>query len=273
MRKVLILGLFLLLAVSLAPAGSLYDQAVATRLERNFPQRELSYLLVDARTGRVVAERWAGPRSLPVGSLVKPFTAVAYGQLHGFHYPEHTCRGEVDGCWYAPGHGRIGLRRAVAHSCNLYFQRLAAKVTPETMQLAAHPFGLTALPAETQPATWAGLGEDWKQQPLALLRAYIELAERRTEPGVREVLHGLALSAREGTAQGVGRALPGATVLAKTGTAACAHGVEWSGDGYALALYPATAPRWALLVQVHGSPGASAAVAGGRLLRAVVEGK
>lgn len=273
MKRTLLLVFLAFLAVPTTPAESLYDQTVVALLESHFPQPELSYLLVDAQTGQVVAERWTGSRLLPVGSLVKPFTAVAYGRSHGFQYPYYTCRGKADGCWLKGGHGRIGLRRAVAGSCNVYFKRMAAEVTPESMRLVATPFGLSDLPADAKASAWAGLGTDWKQEPLALVRAYIELAERDGEPGVHEVLRGLALGARDGTGQGIGQALPGKTALAKTGTAACAHGVEWSGDGYALALFPATAPRWALLVQLHGSPGADAAEVGGQLLRMVVEGR
>lgn len=273
MKKAFIVILHLLLVQPLAPAGSLYDRTVTALVEREFPQPELSYLLVDARTGEVVAERWSGPRRLPVGSLVKPFTALAYGQSHGFRYPQHTCRGEGDGCWFVTGHGRLGLRRALADSCNVYFRRLAEGITPETMRLVAHNFSLTGPSPETESVTWAGLGTDWKQHSLVLLHAYIELAERGAEPGAREILQGLAMSARDGTGRGIGHAFPGIPVLAKTGTAACSHGVEWSGDGYAVALYPATTPRWGLLVQLHGSPGADAAVVAGRLLHVVVEGK
>ncbi|MGH8629855.1 MAG: hypothetical protein ACREU7_03690, partial [Burkholderiales bacterium] len=57
--------------------------------------------------------------------------------------------------------------------------------------------------------------------------------------------------------------------LVKTGTASCSHLGRAPGDGYAVAIYPAQAPRFALLVSVHGAPGSHAAAVAGRMLRAL----
>jgi hypothetical protein len=274
MRKYFIALLALLAAALVSAAGSLYDQSMARLLEQRFADPEISYQLLDARTGRVVASRWEDPhRPRPLGSLVKPFTALAYGQAHRFHYPEYVCRGKANGCWYRRGHGRISMTRAVADSCNAYFRLLAAHVPAVDMQSVLRRFGLEGLPADAPAPALLGLGEDLKLDPLTLVHAYLELTSRRAEPGVPELVQGMALSAQNGTGRGVGRALSGAPVLVKTGTAPCVHEVEWSGDGYVLALYPPQSPRWALLVQVHGVPGAEAAVVGGRMLRTVLDGK
>ena len=94
--------------------------------------------------------------------------------------------------------------------------------------------------------------------PEALLRAYRLLL---ADPNAAELARGMAISARSGTgrAAGVG--------LVKTGTAPCVHRRRAPGDGYAIAFFPAAAPRYALLVRVHGVPGAQAAVELGRMLR------
>ena len=274
MRRNFFVLLALLVAASMGLADSLYDQSIARLLERRFPEPTMSYLLVDPHTGNVVGSRWKElNRPIPMGSLVKPFTALAYGQSNRFQYPQSVCRGEADRCWYAPGHGRIGLRGAVAQSCNAYFRFLASNVDLVDMQRVVRRFGLHGLPAEARTSTLLGLGEDWKHVPLTLVRAYLELASRAAEPGVRELVGGMALSAHSGTGRGVGRPLSDTPALAKTGTAPCVHGAEWSGDGYVLALYPPDSPRWALLVQVHGAPGAKAAVVGDRMLRTILDGE
>jgi len=72
---------------------SLFAQAAAEALNRDFPGHDISFLLLDAQTGRVLTSRWDGPdRPIPLGSLVKPITALAYGEQHDFHYPAHICR-------------------------------------------------------------------------------------------------------------------------------------------------------------------------------------
>jgi cell division protein FtsI/penicillin-binding protein 2 len=58
-------------------------------------------------------------------------------------------------------------------------------------------------------------------------------------------------------------------VLAKTGTAACVAERRDAGDGFAVVLEPAEQPRIALLVRVHGAPGASAAKSAARILRRI----
>src|SRR5262245_48316373 len=82
---------------------------------------ETAYLLLDATTRELLASRWDDmDRPLPVGSLIKPFTALAYAQGHAFTYPTFTCRGAADACWLTAGHGPIGIVDAVAGSCNAY---------------------------------------------------------------------------------------------------------------------------------------------------------
>jgi len=219
---------------------------------------QTSYLLLDARTGAVLQETWPGAaRPVPLGSLVKPFTALAYAETHGFRYPEFECRGDL--CWLPRGHGRLGIREAIAHSCNAYFLRLAAE-TKSAGDLAAR-FGIPGPGPDSPPAELVGLGDGWRAAPLDIARAFCELAARRGAPGVDELLDGMALSAAIGTGNAIH-----ARALVKTGTAPCVHPRRMPGDGYVIALYPAEAPRIALLVQVHGVPGAQAARIAAELL-------
>lgn len=225
-----------------------------------------SYLLLDANRKTVIAVDWrVADVAVPVGSLVKPFTAIAYGQRHRMRFPVYECAGA--GCWLKTGHGRIGLAAAIAHSCNSYFRQLAEDIPIADVREVADRFGLRAPPWDSGRDTLFGMGSEWRVSPLEAARAYAELAARRTEPGVAEVIEGMRLCASVGTAAAVDAALPGGAPLAKTGTAPCSHSPRAAGDGYAVVVYPGDSPRYVLLVEVHGVTGRQAAQTAARLLR------
>src|ERR1019366_156758 len=110
----------------------------------------------------------------------------------------------ASGCWLARGHGKLRFREALAHSCNAYFLNLARAVDPTTLFVVAAKFGIPA-PAADTAETRIGLGKDWKISPVALARAYCELAARRSEPRVEEILAGLTPAAPFGTARPIWR--------------------------------------------------------------------
>ncbi len=264
--------LLLPLHTSPAEAGSsaraISQESAARLLEQRFANSGAAYVLMDPGSGEVVASNWPDPdRALPLGSLLKPFTAIAYGETHAFEYPVLECRGEAGGCWRPRGHGRIGIVEAIAHSCNAYFRTLASKLSAQDVSTALERFGMTPLDAGAERESLFGAGDAWRATPHAVLRAYLEIARRRTQPGAREVVQGMTLAARAGTAETVGHALD-ADALVKTGTASCRHGGA-PGDGYAVALYPADAPRFALLVSLHEAPGSRAAAVAGEMLQAL----
>jgi hypothetical protein len=261
------LWLAILLGVS-AFGASLHDQTVAALLAREFPQAKLNYLLLDAQSRETIAARWPSPRTaVPAGSLVKPFTALAYAASHHLEYPVLVCRGRASHCWSAKPHGAVGIEEAIAQSCNAYFLALAARIGADEIAATAEQFGLAPPQKDTAPAR-IGLGRDWKIAPVAIARAYCELTMRSTDPGVRPILAGMAISAERGTGRGIDRG-----ALAKTGTAPCVHARRSPGDGYAVALFPAEAPRYVLLVRVDGVPGAVAAITAGQMVRVVRYGK
>ena len=245
---------------------SLFSQAASALLAHDFPEPDLSYLLLDARSGRLLASRWDHPEQpIPVGSLVKPFTAMAYGATHRFRFPQHECLGGRT-CWLPGGHGRLDLTHAVAYSCNSYFRALAAGVSVAHTESEFHHYGLQPPPSGATPEQLIGLQDSWRLSPLQIAHAYLALASRPWDPGVPLVLEGMADSARFGTGKAVGRALNGTAALVKTGTAVCTHG-NAPGDGFVVALLPADAPRLLLLVRVHGEPGSRASITAGRILR------
>jgi hypothetical protein len=245
----------------LGAAQDLHTQTASALLAREFNDPDLSYLLLDG-DGRVVAQRWErSERDVPVGSLLKPFLAVAYGKTHRT-FPRFRCTGKKT-CWLARGHGTLQIREAIAFSCNSYFRQLVAGAGPSFAKafegFALHSSGERPI---NDPANLTA-------EPLALAKAYLALAHRQRDPEVLPVMQGLRLSAQQGTGKAAGAALPHLSALAKTGTAPCTHVKKAPGDGFALVMVPADRPRSVLLVRLHGRPGFMAAGIAGRMIAAV----
>lgn len=255
-----------------ATSKTLFAQSAISILEREFRDPGISYLLFDAQTQVLLSSRWEdSARPIPLGSLVKPFTALAYVQAHNFTYPTHVCKGEASGCWQIHPHGELDIVSAIAVSCNSYFRALAANLRGEQLLATAKTFGLEPPNPELTGASLMGLGEEWAISPLHMGHAYLEVYRRRDQPGVRELLNGMAQSARHGTGAGVGRALQPTDALVKTGTAPCTHPHSAPADGFVVALVPANQPEILLMIRVHGVAGAKAAVTAGRMLRRMQE--
>ncbi len=274
MRYIPLLLILLVVPARCRPEGtrptdeSLFAQAAGQTLEHEFPDSGISFLLVDAHTGRLIASRWEQPDSpIALGSLAKPFAALAYGNEHDFRYPTHRCRGTATGCWRPGGHGDVDLTSAIANSCNSYFRALTTNLSSRDVYLIAMRFGLDPPDNATSGISLAGLGPKWKISPLHMALAYIELAHRRDDPAVKQILKGMEESAREGTGAEVDRALRISDALAKTGTAECTHARRAPGDGFVVALVPVDDPKILLMVRVHGVPGAQAARTTGQMLR------
>jgi cell division protein FtsI/penicillin-binding protein 2 len=246
-------------------AVSLYEQAIVVRLHEGFSGDNISYILIETPGGRLVDARWPDADTpVPVGSLVKPFTALAYGESHAFRYPEHACRGTASGCWLPGGHGRIGIVEAIAQSCNAYFDALAAQLRYEEVATVARRFSIAPPPERAPAAAYVGRSGLWSVSPAGMVRALAALA---AEPRAAAIVAGMARCAREGTGRAVGSG------LVKTGTAPCCHHPKASGDGYVVAFDSAETPRYVLLVRVHGVPGARAAAVAGAMMRVIREGK
>jgi hypothetical protein len=259
-------------AENAAPRNSLFAQSAVQILQREFTGREVSFLLLDVQTGALLTSRWDNVNQpIPLGSLVKPFIALAYGEEHQFHYPIHVCRGDAGGCWLPHGHGEIGITAAVADSCNSYFRMLTVDMTSADVIPAATRMGLDLPAPELSGPDLIGIGNRWLISPMHMAHAYLELNRRRDQSGVREVFAGMAQSARQGTGAEVDRALEHSRALVKTGTAACTHRDHAPGDGFVIALLPAEQPELLLMVRVHGVPGAKAALTAGRMLRRIEE--
>ena len=257
----------ILRAQSTAP-GSLFAQSAITILQRDFPRADASFILLDARSGAILASRWDRyEKPIPLGSLVKPFTALAYASAHDFRYPEFVCKGKAGGCWQDRPHGKLDLATAISVSCNAYFRQMARSVTADQINQIAKEFGLETPDEDFESQNLAGLGDRWRISPLHITRAYLELSRRKNQPGVAAILNGMRQSAERGTGMSVGHQLNHTTALTKTGTAPCTHTPWAPADGFTLVLLPADSPEIVLMVREHSVTGATTADLVGRLLR------
>lgn len=249
-------------------AATIHDDSLARFLEHRFPSHDVSYLLVNVHNRDVLAARWSDADvPIPVGSVVKPFAAIAFAEAHPLGFPEYVCRGSRDSCWMARGHGRVNITKAIAQSCNAYFLTLAARVPQEAISAVVTRYGLR-MPDNTSAEAYIGERNYWRLSPNAVVQAFAELASRSSDATVSTILGGMAECARNGTASAIG---PG--VFAKTGTAPCTHEPRAAGDGFVIALSPAPSPDFALLVRLHGAPGAEAAKVAAQFLQAIKTGK
>lgn len=119
------------------------DRAVGEACLRALGKRRGSVVAMEARTGRVIA--LVNPdvgffKAYTPCSVFKIVVAIA-GLTEGVITPEtlHDCHG---GCWSWPGHGSIDLRRALAVSCNPYFEWIGEQLGYETIARYARLLGL-----------------------------------------------------------------------------------------------------------------------------------
>ena len=258
------------------PDQQLFSQAARARLQRDFANPDISWLLMDA-SGNVVAERWLSQNkheeaAVSPGSLVKPFLALAYAEQHNNEFPKVRCLGTETHCWLPSGHGTLGLEEAIAQSCNTYFLDLAEQLNRgRAAQTFAH-YGLTGPASTTAAESLIGLGSEWKESPLAVARAYLQLEKEQQRPVQGRVVRGMLDSAAHGTGRAVDAALGPDAALAKSGTAVCSHTPKGAADGFTVVLYPAAQPRLLLLVRAHGKTGAESAKIAGAMLRALQAG-
>lgn len=122
-------------------------------------------------TNRAVAGQY------PPGSTFKIVTALAALQLGGVS-PEETvtCRGSLRygrqtfRCWKRRGHGRMNMRNALKHSCDVYFYTMAERAGVDKIAKMGHRLGLGrafdfagAKPGVIPSKGWkrGALGEPW----------------------------------------------------------------------------------------------------------------
>ena len=248
--------------------SQLFMQSAAASLARNYEGGEVSWLLVNS-SGSVISQHWEeAHKPVAIGSLAKPFLALAYGQQHNNAFPHVHCAGAAGHCWLPKGHGDIGLEEAIAQSCNSYFLSLAKYVDRTRASTLFASYGLNGPALESTDEAMIGLNGQWRETALSFARAYLQLVAEDGDPLHQRIIQGMELAAQHGTARGIAAAI-GTRALAKTGTAVCLHHPRAEADGFAIVLYPATMPRLVLLARMHGATGARAAALAGQMLRTI----
>jgi cell division protein FtsI/penicillin-binding protein 2 len=126
-------------------SASTQDVAVGEACRRGLEGVNGAAVAMDPHTGRVLAVVNPG---LAVSSAYQPCSvfkivvAIA-GLTEGVVTPDtiYNCNG---GCWLWPGHGPVNLRRALANSCNPYFEWIGERIGYAKVQHYAQLLGLGA---------------------------------------------------------------------------------------------------------------------------------
>ena len=125
------------------PAASSWDLAVADAARRGLGKTAGAAVAMDPATGRIITivnPTYALFNAYQPCSVFKVVVAIA-GLTEGVITPDTIYRCQK-GCWTWPGHGPIDLRRALAVSCNPYFEWIGEQIGYEKVQHYAKLFGL-----------------------------------------------------------------------------------------------------------------------------------
>ncbi len=130
----------------LPPQASDRDRIIADACQRGLGRAGGAVVAMDPRSGRVIAlvnPDHALFHAYQPCSVFKVVVAIA-GLSEGVITPETsvTCN---KGCWMWPGHGPIDLRRALAVSCNPYFEWVGERLGYPRVQQYARLLGLGAV--------------------------------------------------------------------------------------------------------------------------------
>jgi penicillin-binding protein 2 len=129
--------------VILPASASAWDQAVGVAARNGLGRAQGAVVAMDPHTGRVhalVNPALGMQRAFQPCSVFKIVVGIA-GLSEGVITPETTYRCRK-GCWMWAGHGLIDLPRALAVSCNPYFEWVGEQLGYETIQRYAHLLGL-----------------------------------------------------------------------------------------------------------------------------------
>lgn len=132
---------------------------------------------MDPRNGRVLAvvnPDEAVAHAYQPCSVFKIVVAIA-GLSEGVIQPGTTVPCRHGACWLRPGHGPIDLRRALAVSCNPYFQWVGEQLGYETVQRYAQLLGLGEPTGINLPGEAAG------SLPLSVAPARVALLSSHAE--------------------------------------------------------------------------------------------
>jgi penicillin-binding protein 2 len=286
-RPVVVWAKHLLILLMLLVDSGAFAQRPAPDRELRLPKIEARYdavvLIADAKTGKLLGGAQTGEayaRQYQPASLFKLPIAVAGLSSGQFSAAKsYTCTGKdtiggrVYECWLKGGHGRLDLRGAIAHSCNLYFRHYAQGLSRAQIVQAARSLGMVPAVASagTDPSRGIALtdenllGEAFTVSPFELLSTATTLAShgRLSPTGLalpvsrfRPIYEGLIACVAEGT--GKEAKTPKFSMAGKTGTAMMPEAVQQT-VGWFIGYAPASAPKYSICVMVRKGRGSDAA--------------
>jgi len=132
--------------VMLPASASAWDLAVGQATRNALGRAQGAVVAMDPRTGRVhalVNPALGMQRAFVPCSVFKIVVGIA-GLSEGVITPDTTHRC-TRGCWMWAGHGQIDLRRALAVSCNPYFEWVGEQLGYEKVERYARLLGLGEL--------------------------------------------------------------------------------------------------------------------------------
>lgn len=124
-------------------AASSWDLAVADSARRSLGSTAGAVVAMDPSSGRIITivnPTYGLFNAYQPCSVFKVVVAIA-GLTEGVVTPETLYRCQK-GCWSWPGHGPVDLRRALAVSCNPYFEWIGEQIGYERVQHYAKLLGL-----------------------------------------------------------------------------------------------------------------------------------
>ncbi|HET7290834.1 MAG TPA: penicillin-binding transpeptidase domain-containing protein [Vicinamibacteria bacterium] len=129
--------------VIVPPSASRWDLTVAEAARRSLGRTAGAVVAMDPATGRVITivnPTYGLFNAYQPCSVFKVVVAIG-GLTEGVVTPETIYRCQK-GCWSWPGHGPIDLRRALAVSCNPYFEWIGEQIGYAKVQHYAKLLGL-----------------------------------------------------------------------------------------------------------------------------------
>lgn len=244
---------------------ALFRQETGRQVSRTLRRRQGLVLWLDRQSG----ETWTfgdaalGSQPFLPGSWIKLIFAEA--ALRRGLAMKYFCSGhdKIGGkkryCWTHRGHGELDLARALALSCNLYFQSLGLELGYPALRSALVQAGFGA--ASALPESPEGLdplllaiGDEprFAVTPQEAWSFWQSFSQGLDRPELSAIRQGLRRAVSQGTARQVSAAQ--LEILGKTGTGDSLQ-KTYATNGWFLGAYPVEKPRWLLLVflqEAHG---------------------
>jgi cell division protein FtsI/penicillin-binding protein 2 len=260
------------LAIAVFLAGCIQAEALPVQdaLLQALRGTRASAVVLDLQTGATVASAGQPRRGLP-GSAIKPLL-LTYALEHGIVRPDMQvyCRrnlhvgGRSLPCTHPADQPVFMAQSALAESCNTWFAEMARSFSGPQLEAAlqeAHLPHARMSTADVEQRQLAVLGlSGVTTSPLELARSYREMLQRVPHDG--PVWHGLVDSVNFGMASPA--AVPGVTILGKTGTASD-PGQAWT-HGWFAGMTPG---HVVIVVYIPNGDGGSAAQLAQRFFRAL----